>query len=114
MLTRLPELLAHRARHVLSENERVLAAVDALSRHDFDAIGALLNASHASLRDDYGVSTAAVEATVASLRKAGASGARIMGGGFGGHVLGLLAADLPVPPGACVVTPAGPGAALRS
>ena len=57
---------------------------------DLDAVGALLNASHASLRDDYEASTAAVERTVAALRDAGAAGARMVGGGFGGHVLALL------------------------
>ena len=50
----------------------------------------MLNASHASLRDDYEVSTDAVEVTVGRLLEAGARGARIMGGGFGGSVLGLL------------------------
>ncbi len=66
----------------------------ALGRGDLAELGRLLDASHASLRDDYEVSTPAVEATVARLRDAGALGARIVGGGFGGHVLGLL------PPGA--------------
>jgi galactokinase len=108
---RLPDPLRRRARHVLSENERVRAAVDALRDDDLPALGELLSASHASLRDDYEISTPAVEATVARLRDAGAAGARIMGGGFGGCVLGLFAADVEPPAGALEVRP-GPGAHL--
>ena len=113
MIERLPEPLAWRARHVVTENERVEAAVGALQRHDLDELGRLLNASHASLRDDYEISTPAVEATVARLHAAGAIGARIVGGGFGGHVLGLLPADATAPPGAITVAP-GRGAHLLS
>ena len=91
----LPERLQRRARHVLSENERVDRTVRSLRAGDLPAVGGLLNASHASLRDHYEVSTPAVEATVERLLQAGAAGARIVGGGFGGHVLGLLE------PGAC-------------
>ncbi len=72
-------------------------------------MGELLDASHASLRDDYEVSTDAVEAAVGRLREAGALGARIMGGGFGGHVLGLLPAQASAPEGATRVAP-GAGA----
>jgi galactokinase len=108
---RLPQPLGRRARHVLSENARVRAAVDALERRDLEALGRLLNASHASLRDDYEISTPAVEAAIAHLREAGAIGARILGGGFGGHVLGLLPPGATPPAGATVVTP-GPGAQL--
>jgi galactokinase len=54
------------------------------------ALGGLLTASQASLRDNYEVSTAAVDATVASLLADGAAGARLIGGGFGGSVLALL------------------------
>jgi galactokinase len=107
----LPEPLAHRARHVLSENERVRAAVSALRDGDMPELGALLSASHASLRDDFEISTPAVEATVARLLDAGAAGARIMGGGFGGCVLGLFAPGAHAPPDALEVRP-GPGAHL--
>jgi hypothetical protein len=65
---------------VISENRRVDAAVDALERRDLAELGRLLGASHASLRDDYVVSTPAVEAAVARLHGAGAIGARIIGG----------------------------------
>jgi galactokinase len=107
----LPDPLRRRARHILSENERVRAAVDALRVGDLPVLGELLSASHASLRDDFEISTPAVEATVARLRDAGAAGARIMGGGFGGCVLGLLAPDAEPPPDALEVSP-GLGAHL--
>ncbi|HTA05155.1 MAG TPA: galactokinase [Solirubrobacteraceae bacterium] len=107
----LPEPLARRARHVLSENERVLAAVAALRDDDMSELGVLLSSSHASLRDDYETSTPAVEATVARLLDAGAAGARIMGGGFGGYVLALFAPDAEPPADALEVHP-GPGAHL--
>ena len=102
---RLPEPLRSRARHVLGENERVSQAVAALRADDLPAVGRLLNASHASLRDHYEVSTPAVEATVERLLAAGAAGARIVGGGFGGSVLGLFAPDAHPPAGAREVRP---------
>ena len=85
---------------MLSENVRVKKTVDALLAGDLPTVGRLLSASHASLRDQYEVSTAAVEATVERLLRMGASGARIVGGGFGGHVLGLLAPNVCTPKGA--------------
>ncbi len=107
----LPSPLAQRARHVITENERVEAAVGALERGDLEELGRLLDASHASLRDCYEISTPAVEAAVERLHEAGAIGARIIGGGFGGHVLGLLGPDAVAPSGALEVRP-GPGARL--
>jgi galactokinase len=104
----LPERLRRRARHVLSENVRVKDTVTALRANDLPALGHLLNASHASLRDQYEVSTPAVEATVERLLHAGAAGARIVGGGFGGHVLGLLAPGTHAPESAREVN-ASPG-----
>ena len=105
----LPEPLRRRARHVLGENERVREAVQALQAGDIRSLAALLDASHASLRDLYEVSTPAVEATVAALHAAGAAGARVMGGGFGGAVLALLPPGTELPAGATEVAP-GPGA----
>jgi galactokinase len=102
----LPEPLRARARHVVEENERVEAAVAALRDGDLPAVGALLDASHASLRDLYEVSTPGVERTVQALRDAGAAGARIVGGGFGGHVLALLPPGAVPPDGALDVRPA--------
>jgi galactokinase len=111
MAAGLPEPLADRVRHVVGENARVDATVAALARGDLARVGELLNASHASLRDLYAVSTPAVEETVGRLQRAGAVGARIMGGGFGGHVLGLLPPGAEPPEGATAVSP-GPGAHL--
>ncbi len=108
---RLPEPLDARARHVICENQRVRDTVAALDARDLGRVGELLNASHASLRDDFAASTPAVEETVQRLRDAGAIGARIMGGGFGGYVLGLFGPQGDPPSGATIVRP-GPGAHL--
>jgi galactokinase len=81
------------ARHVVSENARVLAAAEALEHGDVDPLGPLLNASHASLRDDFEVSTPELDALVDALRGAGAIGARLTGAGFGGCVVGLASRD---------------------
>jgi galactokinase len=107
----LPEPLRARAEHVLGENIRVNDTVAALHAQDLLAVGELLSASHASLRDLYEVSTPAVERTVERMLKDGAAGARLMGGGFGGSVLGLFAPDVPTPGGAREVRP-GAGARL--
>ncbi len=107
----LPDVLARRARHVISENGRVLGAVTALRRGDFEQLGRLLDRSHASLRDDFEVSTPGVEAAVRRLKDSGAVGARLLGGGFGGDALGLMAPGMVAPAGATMVSP-GPGAHL--
>jgi galactokinase len=93
-----------RLRHVTSENDRVLAFVDAMG--DPVAMGGLLDESHASLRDDFEVSTPAVERTVQRAKRSGAFGARIMGGGFGGSVLALFPGDVELPADAVEVLPA--------
>ena len=95
-----------RMRHVASENERVRHAVDAVAAQDMVALGALLDASHASLRDDFEVSVPDVERTVARAKAAGALGARIMGGGFGGSVLALFGAGAELSEDALEVRPA--------
>ena len=69
-------------------------------------LGRLLDASHASLRDCYDASVPDVEATVARARAAGAAGARMMGGGFGGVVLALFGPEAEPPADALVVRPA--------
>jgi len=107
----LPDVLARRAKHVISETGRVQQAAAALEDHDFELLGRLLDASHRSLRADFEVSTAAVEAAVAELMQAGALGARMIGGGFGGNVLGLMPPGAQAPAGATVVC-AGAGARL--
>jgi galactokinase len=102
----LPDELVGRARHVISENGRVLNAVNALRRGELEKLGTLLNQSHASLRDDFEVSTAALDRAVERLLEAGALGARMVGGGFGGSVIGLMPHDALLPDGARVVAPA--------
>jgi galactokinase len=102
---RLPDPLDRRVRHVIEENARVEATVVGLERGDLAEVGRLLNASHASLRDLYDASTEAVERTVARLRETGAAGARMMGGGFGGHVLALFPPDASPPADAQRVAP---------
>ena len=82
-----------RARHVVAENARVLAAVDALAVGDLPAVGRLMTESHASLRDDYGVSTPELDELVTRLLSLGALGARLTGAGFGGCVVALASAD---------------------
>jgi galactokinase len=82
-----------RVRHVETENERVRETVAALERSDVTALGPLFAASHASLRDDYEVSTPTVDALVAAALSAGAFAARLTGAGFGGCVVALTARD---------------------
>ncbi|MCZ7536744.1 MAG: galactokinase [Acidimicrobiia bacterium] len=79
-----------RARHVVSENARVLSFVDALRAGDVGALGSLLLASHASLRDDFEVSTPELDLLVELLVGGGAHGARLTGAGFGGCVVALV------------------------
>jgi len=101
----LPEPLDRRVRHVVTENQRVDAAVHALEEGNFAALGELLDASHRSLRDDYDVSVPEVERAVEACGEAGALGARIMGGGFGGSVLALFPREADPPRGALPVAP---------
>jgi galactokinase len=94
-LDALPERIKRRARHVITENDRVLRFVDALESGDVGQLGALFVASHRSLRDDYEVSAPAVDLLV---DLAGADpdvyGARITGGGFGGAIVTLTRQDM--------------------
>jgi galactokinase len=82
-----------RARHVVAENTRVHRTADALAHGDLDALGTLLLASHASLRDDYAVSTPELDALVDALVASGAAGARLTGAGFGGCVVAVTSTD---------------------
>ena len=86
------DTLRRRVRHVVTEMARVEAAVAALDRADFAALGSLFDASHASLRDDYQVSCEELDLAVAAAREAGALGARMTGGGFGGSAIALVRA----------------------
>ncbi|NUP28105.1 MAG: galactokinase [Nocardia sp.] len=84
-------VLYRRARHVVSENDRVRAVVALLRRGtDPREIGPLLNAGHDSLRDDFEVSTEVLDAAVDAARRAGAYGSRMVGGGFGGSIIALV------------------------
>jgi galactokinase len=86
----LPSPFGKRARHVVTENARVLDAVAALERADAAALGELLDASHRSLRDDFEVSLAEIDVLVECVRRQpGVWGARITGGGFGGSIVAL-------------------------
>lgn len=82
-----------RARHIVSENDRVLATVEALRAGDLARVGSLLVSSHQSMRDDFGISTAELDTQVEVARDGGALGARMTGGGFGGSVIALIATD---------------------
>ena len=102
------QVLLRRARHVVTENQRVLAAADLLRRGNVADVGPLLTESHVSLRDDFEVSWPQADVAVAAAAEAGALGARMMGGGFGGSVIALVPAALvpaeprPVDPAAAV------------
>jgi len=87
--SRMPGVLVRRARHVLTENERVHLFAAALPESRLSVTGRLLDESHASLRNDYEVSCPELDAMVVSLLAAGAAGARLVGGGFGGAALAL-------------------------
>jgi len=87
----LPLDVRKRCRHVIGENQRVLDSVDALTRGDVAAFGRLMDASHRSLRDDYEVSCAELDAMVeAAWRAPGIVGARMTGAGFGGCAVALV------------------------
>ena len=85
-------VLARRARHVISDDCRVLAAADLLRSGDLDGLGPLLHASHASLRDDFEISWPQADVAAEAAERAGALGARMVGGGFGGSVIALVPA----------------------
>ena len=84
---------ARRARHVLTENQRVLDCVAALRDSDFAEIGRMFTASHTSMRDDFEITTAHIDLIADTATAAGALGARMTGGGFGGCVIALVPVD---------------------
>ena len=86
-------VLRRRARHVVTENQRVLDAVAALDAGDWGSLSATLDASHVSMRDDFEISCRELDLAVESARAAGALGARMTGGGFGGSAIALARAD---------------------
>jgi galactokinase len=85
----LDEETFRRVRHVVTENDRVLQTVEALRSAGPRAIGPLLDASHASMRDDFDISCPELDLAVEGARSAGALGARMTGGGFGGSAIAL-------------------------
>ena len=88
---RLPDdVLRRRARHVVSEIERVRAVVDRVADGDWAGVGRAFGASHASMRDDFEISCAELDLAVATAVEAGAVGARMTGGGFGGSTVALV------------------------
>ena len=90
-------LVRRRARHVVSENQRVRDLVSALAVSDLGAAGALMGESHASLRDDFETSTPVMDAAVNALSTtSGVFGARMTGGGFGGCVVALVERGTPI------------------
>jgi len=91
---RLPEPVRKRCRHVIAENERTLAAAEALESGSVIEMGRLMDASHQSLRDDYQVSCSELDLLVESARSvSGCAGARMTGGGFGGCTVNLVRRD---------------------
>jgi galactokinase len=90
----LPDVVRRRARHVVTENARVLASVDALKAGDLTTFGRLMNESHVSLRDDYEVSVPQLDVMVtAALALPGVLGSRMTGAGFGGCTVSLVRDD---------------------
>ncbi|MGH3879290.1 MAG: galactokinase [Actinophytocola sp.] len=92
-ISRLPDNLRPLVRHVVAENERVRRVVELLRADRIAETGDLLSASHASLRDDYRVSCLELDVAVEAARAAGALGARMTGGGFGGSAIALVPQD---------------------
>lgn len=95
-LARLPQLdplgdvLQRRARHIRTENARVLATVQHMIERDWVAVGEVFSASHASMRDDFEISCDELDVACSTAGTAGAIGARMTGGGFGGSAIALL------------------------
>jgi galactokinase len=88
------DMIRRRARHVIQENRRVLKTAELLQDGQLPAIGKLMTGSHTSLRDDFQVSWPQADAAVDAALSAGADGARMTGGGFGGSVIALVPASL--------------------
>ena len=94
LMERVDDVVGRRARHVVTENERVRAVVAALDTGDLAAVGACLTAGHVSLREDFEVTVPHLDVAVESALAAGALGSRMTGGGFGGSTITLVADGL--------------------
>jgi galactokinase len=90
---RLDEETFRRARHVVTEDQRVLDTVEALRARDHATVGGLMSASHRSMRDDFEISTRELDLAVEVATDGGALGARMTGGGFGGSAIALTPAE---------------------
>ncbi|MGB9378113.1 MAG: galactokinase [Mycobacteriales bacterium] len=90
---RLSDEARRRATHVITENARVLRTVDLLHAGDLAGVGTLLDESHASMRDDFEISTPELDTAVEAARAGGAWGARMTGGGFGGSAIAMVPLD---------------------
>jgi galactokinase len=88
-----PGMLGRRARHVVSESARVAQVVRLVRSGDLRSVGAILDASHASLRDDFEVSSDELDLVCEAGGRAGALGSRMIGGGFGGSCISLVERD---------------------
>lgn len=113
----LPQPLNRRARHVVTENQRVLDTVEAFRADDLVTVGHLLAASHASMRDDFEVSIPEIDLLVSiTAAQHGIFGARLTGGGFGGSIVAIAAAGAADRAGTLVVAEfarrSGRGAAM--
>lgn len=86
----LDDVTFRRCRHVITENTRVIAAVQALKSEDMDTLGELLLASHASMRDDFEISIPELDTAVEVAMSVGAIGSRMTGGGFGGAAIAII------------------------
>jgi galactokinase len=84
------EVIRRRVRHVVTEDDRVQHAVRVLRAGDYRASAPLLDASHSSMRDDFEITVPTVDLAVEAAREAGALGARMTGGGFGGCIIALV------------------------
>ena len=91
-IEQLAEPLRGRARHVFTEHQRVLRAIDMLAQGEVHEFGKLMDLSHESMRDDFEISVLEIDRLVASCRQYGAVGARMTGGGFGGCIVACIAA----------------------
>ncbi len=89
----LAEIPRKRAMHCATEHRRVLSAIKALKSNDIAALGAAMNESHVSMRDDFEMSLPAIDALVANAQRFGATGARLTGGGFGGCIVACVEND---------------------
>ena len=93
-LDRIPdERVRRRVRHVVTEIARVSDTVEALAAADWTLVGTLMQTSHVSMRDDFEISCAELDAVVETATAQGAIGARMTGGGFGGSAIALVPAD---------------------